>query len=202
MALFVQFPIPAPLLTKVLVNNVVRLNILYYDSTCVLDEKRVRMKNQHIFSGYVLIGVGVYFLMKQLNLAIFSALYYWPTFLMIIGIAFLIHSYSYRVYENIFIGVLLLGLGIHFHGLALFDFWIDHWSIYALIVGCAFLIRYTKLKTDFIVGILLISVAILMIFSVTLPTWFQWIYGVIDFLETFWPVALIGVGFYLLRFNK
>lgn len=160
------------------------------------------MKKQHTFTAYVLIGIGIYFLIRQLDLALFSNFYSWPTFLIIIGIAFLIHSYAQKEYQNIFTGVLLLGLGIHFHGLENYSFWFNHWSSYALIVGVAFLCRFLKTKNGLIPGVALIVIALLMIFSVTLPEWFQWIYGVADFLETFWPVALIGIGIYLLRFKK
>lgn len=160
------------------------------------------MKKQHILTAYILIGLGVYFLIRQLELALFENFYSWPTFLIIIGIAFLAYSYSTKEYNNIFTGVLLLGLGIHFHGLENYDFWFDHWSAFALIVGLAFLFRFFKTKRGFIPATVLIGIAILMIFSVTLPEWFQWIYGVIDFIETFWPVALIVIGVYLLRRKK
>ena len=160
------------------------------------------MKKQHAFTAYILIGIGVYFLIKQLDLEVFNNFYSWPTFLIIIGIAFLIHSYSEREYQNIFTGVLLLGLGIHFHGLENYSFWFDHWSAYALIVGVAFLARFLKTKTGLIPASVLIGISLLMIFSVTLPEWFHWIYGVAEFLETFWPVALIAIGVYLLRFKK
>ncbi len=160
------------------------------------------MKKQHALSAYVLIGIGIYFLVKQLDLALFDNFYSWPTFLIIIGIAFLIHSYSAKEFNNIFTGVLLLGLGIHFHGLENYDFWFDHWSAYALIVGVAFFIRYLKIGSGLIPAAILVGIALLMIFSVTLPEWFHWIYGVVEFLETFWPVALIAIGVYLLRFKK
>lgn len=160
------------------------------------------MKKQHILTAYILIGLGVYFLIRQLELTLFENFYSWPTFLIIIGIAFLTYSYSTKEYHNIFTGVLLLGLGIHFHGLENYDFWFDHWSAFALIVGLAFLFRFFKTKRGFIPATVLIGIAILMIFSVTLPEWFQWIYGVIDFIETFWPVALIVIGIYLLRRKK
>jgi len=160
------------------------------------------MKKQHAFSAYVLIGIGIYFLIKQLDLALFQNFYSWPTFLIIIGIAFLIHSYSAKEYNNIFTGVLLLGLGIHFHGLENYDFWFDHWSAYALIVGVAFFIRFLKTTSGLIQAAILVGISLLMIFSVTLPEWFQWIYGVVEFLETFWPVALIAIGVYLLKFRR
>ncbi|MEI3612880.1 LiaI-LiaF-like domain-containing protein [Pseudogracilibacillus sp. SO30301A] len=160
------------------------------------------MKKQHALSAYVLIGIGIYFLVKQLDLALFDNFYSWPTFLIIIGIAFLIHSYSAKEYNNIFTGVLLLGLGIHFHGLENYDFWFDHWSAYALIVGVSFFIRYLKTGSGLIPAAILVGIALLIIFSVTLPEWFHWIYGVVEFLETFWPVALIVIGVYLLRVRK
>ena len=133
------------------------------------------MKKQHTFTAYILIGIGVYFLIRQLDLPIFDNFYSWPTFLMIFGVAFLIHSYSTKEYNNIFTGVLLLGLGIHFHGLENYDFWFDHWSVFALIVGLAFLARFLKTKKGLIPATILIGIALLMIFSVTLPEWFHWI---------------------------
>lgn len=160
------------------------------------------MMKRNDFTAYVLIGIGVYFLISQLNLSLFSNFYSWPTFLMIIGIAYLIHSYGTKEYYHIFTGVLLLGLGIHFHGLENYSFWFDHWSVYALIVGIAFFIRYLKTGEGMIPAGILIGVSLLMILSVTLPAFFRWMYWLVDFLGTFWPVALIGIGVYLLRSNK
>jgi|SRR5699024_6346880 len=160
------------------------------------------MKKQHAFIAYILIGLGVYFLIQQLDLAFFRSFYSWPTFLMIIGIAFLIHSYSTNEHQHIFTGILLLGLGIHFHGLENYDFWFDHWSAYALIVGLAFFIRFLKTKKGLLPAAILIGLALLMIFSVSLPEWFHWINDVAEFVETFWPVALIVIGVYFLWYKK
>ncbi len=38
----------------------------------------------------------------------------------------------------------LLGLGIHFHALTHSVQWIDHWGMYTLIIGFAFLLRSQK----------------------------------------------------------
>lgn len=160
------------------------------------------MKNQNILVAYILIGTGIYFLIKQLNLALFANFYTWSTFLIIIGISFLIYSFTQKQFESVFIGILLLGLGIHFHGLENYLFWFDHWSVYSLIVGLAFLGRFFYTKKGLLHALIFIGIAILMIFSITLPSWFQWIYGVIQFLETFWPVALILIGVYMLLFRK
>ncbi len=156
------------------------------------------MKKQNSFIGYLLIGIGIYFLIKQLNLSLFESFYSWPTVLMIIGIVFLIHSYSTHEYEHIFTGVLLVGLGVHFHGLENYDFWIDHWSIFMFIAGVAFVIRSLQTHLGLIPGIILISISLVLIFSVTLPDAFKWFYGVVEFLESFWPIFLIAFGFYML----
>lgn len=160
------------------------------------------MKNQNILIAYILIGSGIYFLIKQLDLLLFSNFYSWSTFLMIIGISFLIYSFKINELQFIFVGVLLLGFGIHFHGLENYSFWFDHWSIYALIIGLAFLIRFFYTKTGLLQAIILLSIALFVIFSINLPSSFQWIYQVIEFLETFWPVALILFGIYLLKFKR
>lgn len=149
-----------------------------------------------------MIGFGIYFLIKQLHLSIFENFYSWPTFLIIIGIAFLIHSYSHGEHSTIFAGVFLLGLGIHFHGLHNYDFWFDHWSVYPLIVGIAFLVRYLKTRNGLLPGIILVGISLFMIFSIKLPDEYKFIYQIIDFIETFWPVALIVLGIYLLKFKR
>src|SRR5690625_1673799 len=106
-------------------------------------------------------GIVTYYLIKQLVLALFDNFYSWPTILIIIGFVFLIHSYSTHEYEHIFTGVLLLGLGIHFHGVENYDFWIDHWSMYTLIAGIAFIIRYLQTHRGLILGLILIGISII-----------------------------------------
>ncbi|WP_099158673.1 LiaI-LiaF-like domain-containing protein [Virgibacillus ndiopensis] len=160
------------------------------------------MKKQNSFAGYLLIGIGAYFLLKELKLPIITDFYSWPTLLIVIGLALLIHSYSSKDYQNLFSGTVVLGLGIHFHGVAHYSFWIEHWAVYPLIVGVAFIVRYLKTKAGLLPGVILIGVSLLLIFSIRLPVWFDWIYIVIDYIERFWPILLIGIGIYLLRKKK
>lgn len=160
------------------------------------------MKKQNSFAAYILIGIGVYFLLKELKIPIITDFYSWPTLLIIIGIALLIHSYSSKDYQHLFSGTVVLGLGIHFHGLEHYSFWIDHWAVYLLIVGVAFIIRALRTKKGFIIGIILTGLAILLIFSVQLPGWTGWIYDVTAAIEDFWPVILIVIGIYWLKKKK
>lgn len=160
------------------------------------------MKKQNIFTAYLLIGLGVYFLIKQLNLPIFSSFYDWSTIIIIIGIALVAYSYSLKDYQYIFPGVIILGFGIHFHGLENYDFWIEHWSVYPLIVGIAFIIRFLKVKKGLIPGIGLIVFSLFMLYSFNTPNSVTWIYRTIEFIETFWPIVLIVLGISLLRLKK
>lgn len=160
------------------------------------------MRKQNSFAAYILIGIGFYFLIKQLNLPILTDFYSWPTLLIIVGIALLIHSYAAKDYQNLFSGTVVLGLGIHFHGLNHYSFWIDHWAMFPLIIGIAFIVRFLRTKNGLLPGIILIGVSMLMIFSIDVPEWLSWIYIVIDFLEQFWAIALIVLGIFLLKKKK
>ncbi|WBX78999.1 DUF5668 domain-containing protein [Virgibacillus salarius] len=160
------------------------------------------MKKQQTLTAYLLIGIGVFFLLQQLNIPILSNFYSWQTIIILIGLVLLIHSYVTKSYQNLFTGTVILGLGIHFYGIAYYSFWIDHWAMYLLIVGIAFIIRYLHTKEGIIPSLLLIVFAIIMLFSIQLPVWFNWIYIVVEYLERFWPVILIVLGLYLLKRKK
>jgi|SRR5690625_2244163 len=159
------------------------------------------MKNQNILIAYILIGSGIYFLIKQLNFSFFEIFHLGSSFLMIVGISFIIYSFKVNELEHIFIGVLLTGIGLHFHGLENYSFWFNHWAMFILIIGLAYLIRFFYTKKGLLQAIIFLGISLLVIFSISLPKSFQWIYNIIDFLETFWPVALIGIGLYLLNFK-
>lgn len=160
------------------------------------------MKKEHVLIAYMLIGLGMYFLIKQLNLDLFSNFYSYTTIIIIVGISFILHSYTVKEYNNLFSGIIISGFGIHLHGIENYAFWFNHWSMYVLIIGIAFIVRYLKTKSGLLTGIILISFALFMIFSIKIPSSLHWIYGIIGFVETFWPVALIILGIYLLKFKK
>ncbi|WP_217586871.1 LiaI-LiaF-like domain-containing protein [Lentibacillus saliphilus] len=157
------------------------------------------MKKQHTFTAYLLIGIGTYFLLRQLKIPIFTDFYSWPTLLIIIGLAFLIHAIQSRQHQNLFTGSFLMGIGIHFHGLEHYPFWPDHWAMYTLIVGIAFFIRYMRTKRGLLPAGILIGFSLLFIFSVDIPKQLSWVYDIVSFLERFWPVALIILGIYFLK---
>jgi hypothetical protein len=158
------------------------------------------MKRQGVFPGVLLIGVGLIFLLQNYNIPFKNEIFSWPSILLIIGLTALFQAYLGKDYHSIFTGFLLVGLGIHFHGLRLFSFWPDHWAVFTIIIGLAFLFRYSKTKKDGLVpgiGLLLVSLVAF------IYTGFIDLFGsLFTYVENFWPVALIGVGCYLLFFRK
>ncbi|WP_079530428.1 LiaI-LiaF-like domain-containing protein [Halobacillus hunanensis] len=156
------------------------------------------MKNTDSFAGFLLIGLGLYFLLRQFNIPFLNPFYSWPTILMIIGVAFLLHSYIAHDFANIFTGVLLLGLGVHFHGQAHYSFWIDHWGVYPFIIGIALLLRSFKTKSGLLPGLILMAIAIFALVTTSNPIWFRVINILFDWIESFWPIVLIGFGAYLI----
>ncbi|SER75176.1 hypothetical protein SAMN04487944_109116 [Gracilibacillus ureilyticus] len=155
------------------------------------------MKKNNLLA-YLLIGIGLYFLLRELQIPILTDFYSWPTLLILLGAAFLIHAFSGNEEKSIFPGVILFGLGIHFHGLTHYTFWIDHWGMYTLIVSIAFLLRFVKTKQGIIPGLILLVLSIFAIFVDNQPGWFRWIHEFMAWVERFWPVVLIGLGIYLL----
>ncbi|MDC3415688.1 LiaI-LiaF-like domain-containing protein [Aquibacillus salsiterrae] len=160
------------------------------------------MKNQNSFIGYLLIGIGAFYLLKELRVPILTDFYSWPTLLIVIGISFLLHSYLAKEYGNLFIGVLLLGLGIHFHALNQYPFWIDDWGMYTLIVGVAFFISYLKTKSGLFPGLILLAISFFALFASNKPNWFNWINQFVEMAIRFWPVVLVLIGVYLLVKKK
>lgn len=160
------------------------------------------MKKQNALFAYILIGIGLFFLFRELRLPIFTDFYSWQTLLIIIGAAILIHSYRSKSYENIFIGVLIFCVGIHLHGVENYSFWVDHWAVYLVIIGLAFLLRAMKTKSGLLTGVIFLAAGVLLIYSQKFSAYFSWIYDIFALLDKFWPIVLIIVGIILLRKGK
>lgn len=134
--------------------------------------------------------------MKQFDIPLLSKFYGWPTILIIIGAALLFHSIQSRDTHNIFTGVIVFGIGSHFHGLHNYPSWSDHWAVYIFIVGLAFIIRSVWTREGIITGLALTLIASIFIFSLSLP---QWLAFPFKHIHMFWPIAIILLGVYLLR---
>ena len=160
------------------------------------------MKKNNSLLAYILIIIGVFFLLKQLKIPLITNFYSWQTVLIVTGIIFLFYSYVQKKDQHLFSGTVILGLGIHFYGLEHYHFWSHHWGMYTIIIGIAFIIRATKTKKGYILGILFIGFSIFMIFSSTMPAYFHWMNDITQIITDYWPIFLIVIGVYLLKKKK
>ncbi|MDQ0351175.1 signal transduction histidine kinase [Alkalibacillus filiformis] len=156
------------------------------------------MKQPKSFLAIILIGFGIYFLIQQYHIPFISQFNTWPSILVIIGTAFIFNAYGNRQYDNIVPGVILFGLGIHFHALYYSANWIDHWGMYTLIIGIAFILRAQKTSQGTVIGIVLIILSFIALTSFAMPSWFGWFDYMFNMIEQFWPILLIIFGFILL----
>jgi len=154
------------------------------------------VNKQNVLSAYILIGIGLYFLMKQFDIPLLANFYGWSTIMIIVGVALLLYSFRTKDAHNIFSGVIVLGIGIHFHGLDNYTFWSNHWAVYILIVGLAFIVRSLWSKEGMMTGIVLTVISSLFIFSWSIP---HWLTSPMKHIHTLWPIAIILLGIYLLR---
>jgi hypothetical protein len=160
------------------------------------------MKKQGVFPGIILIGIGIYFLLDQLHFSALKMFYSWPTLLIIIGVAFLAQAYTSRDYQNIVPGFILLGLGAHFHLTNTVRFWPDHWAMFTMIIGIAFLLRYKQTKTGLPVALILLLLSIIALFYHEVIGWLGWIESLVRFVEKYWAAGLVVAGVYLLFIKK
>ncbi|MDF0726737.1 DUF5668 domain-containing protein [Cytobacillus sp. S13-E01] len=160
------------------------------------------MKKQSIFPGIILIGMGSYFLLQQLNITIINGFFTWQTLVIIIGIALLVQAYSGNDHSIILPGVILVGFGIHFHSANLLSFWPKHYGMLILIIAIGFLLRYVKTKSGLFQGLLLLAMSFLILYYDKFIQSLGFLESDFSFVIKFWPVILIASGFYLLFIKK
>lgn len=160
------------------------------------------MKKRNPFIAYVLIIIGVFFLLRQLKIPILTNFYSWQTILIVIGGGLLFYSFLKDNGKNLFSGTLLFGLGIHFYGMEHYHFWSHHWGMFPLIIGIAYFVRAFKTKKGFLVGSLLILLSVFMIYSTSFHTYLYWLDDVIDLIKQYWAILLILLGIYMLMRKK
>ncbi|WP_374049113.1 LiaI-LiaF-like domain-containing protein [Neobacillus sp. OS1-32] len=68
------------------------------------------MKNQRIFPGIILIGLGAYYLLQQAGVSFFQPFSTWPILMIIVGTAFLGQGYWANDSEAILPGFILFRL--------------------------------------------------------------------------------------------
>jgi hypothetical protein len=118
------------------------------------------MKKQNVFTGMMLFGLGLYFVMKELPF-INEPYIQWPLLLIIVGISLYGQAYKASDLSLLFSASTLVLLGLHFYGLALLEQWPNHWAMFPLIISISFFVLFYKTKTGVFPGILFLLVAII-----------------------------------------
>jgi hypothetical protein len=154
---------------------------------------------QNNFSGIVLLGLGLFFLVGRLNVVILQPYLTWPTLLIIIGIALLFQAGAGKDPTALFTGIFLVGLGLHFHAASRLESWPDHLQMVTLLTGVSFLFQYKKGKNGLVPGLLLTVLSVWFIFFNSNTQSVQYLFADV---KNFWPFILMIFGAYLLFFKK
>ena len=161
------------------------------------------MKPQSLFTGVILIGIGLYYFLSQSTIfVLFNGLYTWPTLLCIIGIAFLSQAYKAHIHDAILPGVILFGLGIHFHVVQHFNLWSNDIGVFLLIISLGLLLQAKKTKTGMFNGFLLLIISIYLLFQQEFFTITNTAGINIQQFLSFGPVLLMVIGALVLFIKK
>ncbi|MFQ5640281.1 MAG: LiaI-LiaF-like domain-containing protein [bacterium] len=148
--------------------------------------------------GVILIVIGLYFLLDQLNLFHFSWREIFPVALLLLGSLFLVSIFTRKDKSAAFPATVLLVLGAFYFlrnfDLLPYDFYLyrmrDYWPVFLIAFGLGFIVLFLLNTHDW--G-LMIPGGLLLFFGVTfLLDKIGFLYWD-DFVE-YWPVILIAIG--------
>lgn len=159
------------------------------------------MKRQ-IFPGIVLIGFGLYFFLQKFTTPIPVYVFSWPTILLIVGVALLIQAYRGGEFQLIVPGVLLVGLGVHFHLAQQRNIQFDLIGVIILFLALGFFLAAKKTKSSAIYSWIFVGVALIQLFNAKLFSFLQLTPEQIDSFQSLWPIILIIIGSFLFFFKK
>ncbi|MBU9710979.1 LiaI-LiaF-like domain-containing protein [Evansella tamaricis] len=160
------------------------------------------MKNNSMFAGIILITIGLYFLLQQLDIGIPFAhvLFAWPSILFFIGIVLAFQGFSNRDDNKMFSGMVLLGLGVFFHGVHTFGYWSYYWGYFTLIVSVAFFMKYFVNKREGLTpALILLVISAFAFYNHVLSNWIKTVFSGFDLI---WPILFIVIGVYFIFFRK
>lgn len=160
------------------------------------------MKKQKYLPGMLLLGFGIYFLLKEFNITAIESFLTWPTILIILGLAFFVQAYKAKEYSLILPAVIMFGFGIHFHIIARLSIWPDHIGVLLLIIALGFILQYQKIGEGIFLGIFFLLFSIVMLFNSSIGTLVEDSPSGMLSLFSYWPVLLIVFGGYYLFMKK
>lgn len=160
------------------------------------------MTNQKYFVSTTLILLGIYYLLLMFDFSSIEELYTWAVAVTIFGMAFISQANKGKQSDLYLPGLLLLGMGLYYSFDWFFNFWPSEISAIITGTGIALLFHSYHKHSSYLIGLITTFVGILMTFQekfLFVETLFNMS---IDFLNTFWPLIIIGAGVYILTRKK
>ncbi|MBE3593921.1 MAG: hypothetical protein IMX04_02600 [Candidatus Carbobacillus altaicus] len=145
--------------------------------------------------GVLFIAVGALALSNLWPISLpLATLFFSPeSFLVIFGIVLFFFAWN-RALELVLPALILIGIGIHALNVHFFHLWLDHWSIYAVIIGLA-IILYGLFSSD---GISVTWGAVLTLLAFLYEPLLSVLHRPAERFLSFWPLLLIVIGVFLL----
>lgn len=156
------------------------------------------MTNQKYFVSTTLILLGIYYLFLMFDIAAVEGISTWAATITIFGIAFISQANKGGQSDLYLPGLLLLGMGLYYSFDWLFNFWPSEISAIITGTGIALLFHSFHKNSSYLFGLITTFVGILMTLQeqfVIAGTLFDMS---VNFLNTFWPLIIIGAGVYVL----
>lgn len=159
------------------------------------------MREFRYFTCTILIGFGFFYLLRSIDFPLFQPYYSWATLSIILGLAFLLQSRFGGQADFLLPGVFFTGYGLHQYIAGKLAYWPGEQVVIFLLFGLGFLLIYLKKGVGKGAGILFIIISALLIFYEKILD-FLGISNYAETVSTYWPVALILIGLYILYKKK
>ncbi|MCD7032887.1 hypothetical protein LRR81_01505 [Metabacillus sp. GX 13764] len=152
------------------------------------------MKKPGVFPAYFLLGIGAYFLLQKMHIQLFPEQNSWQTLLALFGLLFLLQAAIEKIDSYWIPGIILFGLGLHFHLADKYSFWPDDPAAITLIIGISLTIHAMKTKSGYFQGLLVLAVGLFLHFTNQIFKSAGQIQKGMDTVQNFWPVLLLIAG--------
>lgn len=156
------------------------------------------MRRLRIFTGIILLGIGLMFFLDQTNIIILKQYSNWSLLLLITGSALLGEAYFGRNPEVILPGVILFGVGLHNIIVNSVALWPNNTAVFLLIIAAAFLLRYQRTRDVLWPGLFFLAIAIILLFYEKIISFWPAFENSFNFVWKFWPFVFTILGCYVL----
>ena len=159
------------------------------------------MREFRYFTCTILIGFGFFYLLRSIDFPPLQPYYSWETLSILLGLAFLLQSRLGGQADFLLPGVIFTGYGIHQYIAGKLAYWPDEQVVIFLLIGLGFLLIYLKKGVGKGAGILFIIISALLIFYEQILDFLD-VSNYAEIVSSYWPVALILTGLYILYKKK